>query len=93
MAFFYEPHLSNLHTPLSHWGTYAIATGAVLHVVSSVGARTRPRQLTIIAGEPNERASDRVSQLRAAVNSTADRRHAEQIGYEPERRERVSHHS
>src|SRR6516164_4420732 len=63
MAFFYEPHLSNLHTPLSHWGTYAIATGAVLHVVSSVGARTRPRQLTIIAGEPNERASDRVSQL------------------------------
>lgn len=36
VAFFYEPNLSKLHTPLSHWGTYAIATGALLHVVSSV---------------------------------------------------------
>lgn len=36
IAFFYEPTLSNLHTPLSHWGTYAIAAGAVLHVVSGV---------------------------------------------------------
>lgn len=36
IAFFYEPHLSDLHTPLSHWGTYTIATGAVLHVVSGV---------------------------------------------------------
>ncbi len=35
-AFFYEPNLSNLHTPLSHWGTYTIAAGAVLHVVSGV---------------------------------------------------------
>jgi hypothetical protein len=35
-AFFYEPKLSNLRTPLSHWGTYAIAAGAVLHVVSGV---------------------------------------------------------
>ncbi len=34
IAFFYEPNLGNLHTPLSHWGTYTIATGAVLHVVS-----------------------------------------------------------
>jgi len=34
IAFFYEPTLSDLHTPLSHWGTYTIATGAVLHVVS-----------------------------------------------------------
>src|SRR5678815_4170020 len=34
VAFFYEPNLGNLHTPLSHWGTYTIATGAVLHVVS-----------------------------------------------------------
>lgn len=36
IAFFYEPHLSELHTPLSHWGTYTIAAGAVLHVVSGV---------------------------------------------------------
>jgi hypothetical protein len=35
IAFFYEPNLgNNLHTPFSHWGTYTIATGAVLHVVS-----------------------------------------------------------
>ena len=34
IAFFYEPHLSDLHTPLSHWGTYTIATGALLHVIS-----------------------------------------------------------
>jgi energy-coupling factor transporter transmembrane protein EcfT len=36
IAFFYEPGLSDLHTPLSHWGTYTIATGAVLHVISGV---------------------------------------------------------
>lgn len=36
IAFFYEPNLSNLHTPLSHWGTYTIAAGAVFHVVSGV---------------------------------------------------------
>ena len=36
IAFFYEPGLSDLHTPLSHWGTYTIATGAVLHVMSGV---------------------------------------------------------
>lgn len=36
IAFFYEPNLSNLHTPLSHWGTYIIATGVLLHVMSSV---------------------------------------------------------
>jgi len=36
IAFFYEPGLRDLHTPLSHWGTYTIATGAVLHVVSGV---------------------------------------------------------
>ena len=37
IAFFYEPNLGGLHTPLSHWGTYTISTGAVLHVIS--GAR------------------------------------------------------
>ena len=36
IAFFYEPGLRDLHTPFSHWGTYTIATGAVLHVVSGV---------------------------------------------------------
>src|SRR4026208_320083 len=36
IAFFYEPGLTDLHTPLSHWGTYTIATGAVLHVMSGV---------------------------------------------------------
>ena len=35
IAFFYEPHLRNLHTPLSHWGTYTIATGSLLHVISA----------------------------------------------------------
>ena len=36
IAFFYEPGLSDLHTPLSHWGTYTIAAGAVLHVISDM---------------------------------------------------------
>ena len=39
IAFFYEPNLSNLRTPLSHWGTYTIAAGAVLHVVSGVSQK------------------------------------------------------
>jgi len=34
IAFFYEPNLSDLDTPLSHWGTYTMAAGTVLHVVS-----------------------------------------------------------
>src|SRR5829696_2123370 len=34
IAFFYEPNLSDLDTPLSHWATYTIAAGTVLHVVS-----------------------------------------------------------
>jgi hypothetical protein len=36
IAFFYEPNLSNLHTPLTHWGTYTISAGAVLHVLSGI---------------------------------------------------------
>jgi hypothetical protein len=36
IAFFYEPNLTNLYTPLSHWGTYSIATGVLLHVISGV---------------------------------------------------------
>jgi len=38
-AFFYEPGLSNLHTPLSHWGTYTIVSGTVFHLVSGVGQK------------------------------------------------------
>ena len=36
VAFFYEPNLSNLRTPLSHWGMYAITAGVVLHLISGV---------------------------------------------------------
>jgi len=36
IAFFYEPNLGTLRTPLSHWGAYAITTGALLHVLSGV---------------------------------------------------------
>ena len=42
IAFFYEPNSGSLRTPLSHWGTYTIATGALLHVISGVRARTVP---------------------------------------------------
>jgi hypothetical protein len=35
-AFFYEPGLSNLRTPLSHWGAYTIVAGVVLHLLSGV---------------------------------------------------------
>jgi hypothetical protein len=34
IAFFYEPSRGDLRTPLSHYGMYAIAAGAVLHVIS-----------------------------------------------------------
>ena len=36
-AFFYEPGLRDLHTPLSHWGAYAIDAGTLLHVLSGAG--------------------------------------------------------
>jgi hypothetical protein len=39
MAFFYEPGLKNLRTPLSHWGTYCIAVGVLLHAFSSIGEK------------------------------------------------------
>jgi len=41
IAFFYEPTLNDLHTPLSHWGTYTIATGTVLHVISAARAGSK----------------------------------------------------
>ena len=34
-GFFYEPKLENLYTPLSHWGTYTIVAGTLLHLFSS----------------------------------------------------------
>ena len=36
IAFFYEPNLQGLHTPLSLIGMIIIAVGALLHVVSGV---------------------------------------------------------
>jgi hypothetical protein len=38
-AFFYEPGLRGLYTPLSHWGTYAMAGGVALHLLSGVRGR------------------------------------------------------
>jgi hypothetical protein len=37
IAFFYEPTLTGLYTPLSHWGTYTIFAGTFCHLLS--GAR------------------------------------------------------
>lgn len=39
VGFFYEPHLANLQTPLSHWGMYAIAAGTLLHALAGLGSR------------------------------------------------------
>ncbi len=36
-AFFYEPGLSNLYTPLSHWGAYTIVSGTIFHLLSGMG--------------------------------------------------------
>jgi hypothetical protein len=35
-AFFYEPGLANLYTPLSHWGMYTIGAGTLFHLLSGV---------------------------------------------------------
>jgi hypothetical protein len=35
-GFFYEPKLTNLYTPLSHWGTYTIVAGTLFHLISGV---------------------------------------------------------
>ena len=42
-GFFYEPMLTSLHTPLSHWGMYSIFAGTLLHVLSGIGARGAAR--------------------------------------------------
>lgn len=39
IGFFDEPNRGDLRTPLSHYGAYAIAAGAVLHVISGVKSR------------------------------------------------------
>lgn len=41
VAFFYEPNLVGLETPLSHRGMYAIATGTLLHLLSGIGASSK----------------------------------------------------
>ena len=35
-AFFYEPTLKDLYTPLSHWGTYTVLAGTLFHVFSGL---------------------------------------------------------
>ncbi|HEX8708147.1 MAG TPA: hypothetical protein VF723_07900 [Pyrinomonadaceae bacterium] len=35
-AFFYEPTLEKLRTPLSHWGAYTIVAGTLLHLLSGL---------------------------------------------------------
>jgi hypothetical protein len=45
IAFFYEPHLNDLHTPLSHWGTYTIASGTLLHVIAEYRSRDPIRKV------------------------------------------------
>ena len=39
VAFFYEPELSGLYTPLSHKGMYMIAIGTLLHLFSEMSSR------------------------------------------------------
>ena len=39
VGFFYEPKFTDLETPLSHWGMYAIFAGTFLHLLSGLGPR------------------------------------------------------
>jgi len=36
VAFFYEPRLTGLDTPLSHWGMYTIGAGTLFHFFSGL---------------------------------------------------------
>ena len=58
IAFFYEPNQTNLRTPLSHWGTYFIASGVLLHVISGsfIGPATPP---SVALDSPLRRESNR----------------------------------
>ncbi|GAC1395949.1 MAG: hypothetical protein NVSMB56_10350 [Pyrinomonadaceae bacterium] len=38
-AFFYEPTLRDLYTPLSHWATYFILAGTLCHLLSGAWQR------------------------------------------------------
>lgn len=40
IAFFYEPKLTNLYTPLSHWGTYTVVAGTFCHLFSGAQQRS-----------------------------------------------------
>ena len=42
VAFFYEPNLADLKTPLSHWGMYAIFAGTLLHLLSDLTWNKHP---------------------------------------------------
>jgi hypothetical protein len=46
IAFFYEPKLTGLYTPLSHWGTYTIVAGTFCHLLSAVRERSAPPEIT-----------------------------------------------
>ena len=39
VAFFYEPNLPNLYTPVTHWAIYAAAIGTLLHLFCGAGQR------------------------------------------------------
>jgi hypothetical protein len=39
-AFFYEPNLTGLYTPISRKGIFLTAIGTLLHVLSGVGSRS-----------------------------------------------------
>ncbi len=41
-AFFCDPRLSDLETPLSHYAMYLISSGTLLHLFSSLSWTTRP---------------------------------------------------
>ena len=42
-AFFYEPNLSGLYTPVSRNGIFLTAIGTLLHLLSGVGMRSEKR--------------------------------------------------
>jgi hypothetical protein len=45
IAFFYEPRLTGLYTPLSHKGMYLITIGTLLHFFSGINAQEKTNTL------------------------------------------------
>jgi hypothetical protein len=45
IAFFYEPRLTGLYTPLSHKGMYLIAIGTLLHLLSGINDQEKTNTL------------------------------------------------